>query len=736
MDGCGRTALHRAARKGNRARIEQLLQQGADVEARTRKQGQTPLHIAAAKGHAELLPLLITPATLEALDNQDHTPLDLAVECHQLEVAKVLVAAGASLGGDTLDTNVLCLALGYMIEAESSALAVLCWDAVKADPSSAQVLAEAAQWVDDCGDTPLINAAYLGCQELVTRLLEAGADRDAVGQHGVTALWWAAHKGHVHLVPLLATPANINLACTDPEHCNTPLLTAADLGKDAAVAALLAAGANADARDADGHSALTMAAGSGNLRSMTLLIKALVKKHGKQPPQQPQKKGQVSLLALVAEAAVAEAVQPDGAPWCSQLLEAVLNVLGPEVAAQVCVSVQQQIREEVDRQLQKQASKRPTNPDLYECVQENLEDGSYEPFSHLAEALLLGWVRAQEQLHAGQQPLLARLKHLVAKQGEHDQQQQHLQQLQQDGEEDDDGEDSDEGEEEEELTLHGKVHAKVTEITLFAAAGLEKKARKALAEFAALYLQHLEGGCTRDHTCAESAWCLQAPMNESGVRPFVVMLEMGMETAAELLLSRARNPEEWDGEIAPDIDPAERQQACSFHEPQVYTTFLDAWVRARRELQQLTQEVTDVVVAAVTAAQQQQGLQQVSSEATVTAAATAPEQQQVVLERLPLGVDTTAASATTAAQRQPESHQQLSLLEEGEAEVVVAAVTIAQPQQGKGMHQQQEVEGSEEQGMDKAAALGSLAAAVTTAVGALATACQGWCRELAAWARG
>lgn len=230
LDRHGRTALHRAARKGNRTRIEQLVQAGADLEARTCKQGWTPLHVAALNGQAGVIPLLITPATLDALNDEEGNPLELAEEFQHLEAAAVLVAAGASLGDTTYADNILWSALIILYKDKTSGkLAILLWDAVKGDPASGQVLTEAAQRVDGCGQTYLHKAAGKGYQELVTRLLDAGADRDAVDHQGPTPLWQAAEGGHAHLVPLLATPANINLTTMTwaGPHCTMPPSAAA-----------------------------------------------------------------------------------------------------------------------------------------------------------------------------------------------------------------------------------------------------------------------------------------------------------------------------------------------------------------------------------------------------------------------------------------------------------------------------------------------------------------------------
>jgi outer membrane biosynthesis protein TonB len=59
-------------------------------------------------------------------------------------------------------------------------------------------------------------------------------------------------------------------------------------------------------------------------------------------------------------------------------------------------------------------------------------------------------------------------------------------------------------------------------------------------------------------------------------------------------------------EYGPSPPARPTQLLQTFRAPGVYTTFLDAWVRARRQLQQLPEEVKEAVVAALTAAQQQE----------------------------------------------------------------------------------------------------------------------------------
>jgi ankyrin repeat protein len=57
---------------------------------------------------------------------------------------------------------------------------------------------------NDIGNTPLIDAAYEGSLEVVTALLEAGANPNIVGNDDGTALDWAASKGRTEIVKKLA----------------------------------------------------------------------------------------------------------------------------------------------------------------------------------------------------------------------------------------------------------------------------------------------------------------------------------------------------------------------------------------------------------------------------------------------------------------------------------------------------------------------------------------------------
>jgi hypothetical protein len=477
-------------------------------------------------------------------------------------------------------------------------LPLLLLNAMLASPGSAGLVREAVGWREEEGYTLLHRAAACGSQQLVARLLKAGADRDAADADGATPLWFAAAGGHAHLVPLLATPANINRPAGWDQR--RPLL--AGLSSDGLVAALLDAGALVDMQDSANNSPVYRAALSGRTKVFALLLAALRREcqQGHQPhdqqQQQQQQQGQARLVELVAAAIKPRAQDLQHAPRCTQLLGVVLDVLGPEVAGQVCLQVQQQLLEQPQE----------TDTQARNC---------------LVEALLLGWVEAEERLHAAWQPLVARLQRLVpgvlAEAGQqtpwgHGEQESRWSRW---------------WRQPQILWQQGGVPAQLVQLVqqsaAAATAGQEHEALRLLGVYVAAHLQQQQQlvagaglvGCSRS-TASEpsgSVQQLQVPPGQppggvSGtqstqakdVLPLRQLVHEALQQAARLHVhtySQAGNT------------PGKVRAAC-FYPPGVSTTFLAAWVGARRQLQQLPQEVARTVVAAVKAAQQPRHHQQ------------------------------------------------------------------------------------------------------------------------------
>ncbi len=94
----GMTGLHWAARKGNAAIAEVLLDAGAELEATTRIGAHTPLHVASAAGRASVVKgLLLAGANANAITTTGATPLHFAAASGSALAVAALVEHGAKV---------------------------------------------------------------------------------------------------------------------------------------------------------------------------------------------------------------------------------------------------------------------------------------------------------------------------------------------------------------------------------------------------------------------------------------------------------------------------------------------------------------------------------------------------------------------------------------------------------------------------------------------------------------
>lgn len=199
--------MHYAARAGNLAGVETLLERGVHPDCRTRfttpmHARQTPLHLAAAEGHAEVIQrLLEAGAEVEVRDAQQRSPLWLAARHRHAVVVTLLARRGAALDPrDTQQRTPLHAALLPAAESEKplflgrnqgSDRSVPGSDGSEAsvvfDPATALALLVAgADPNATCpkepgGFTPLHRCVTLGdpAYDVAKRLISAGANIDA-----------------------------------------------------------------------------------------------------------------------------------------------------------------------------------------------------------------------------------------------------------------------------------------------------------------------------------------------------------------------------------------------------------------------------------------------------------------------------------------------------------------------------------------------------------------------------
>ena len=242
--------LARAAEKGCADLMRTLIGEGAPVNAR-RREGDAALHHAVRSGNREIVQLLLDAgADIEQRDLAGVTALTAAIEAgRDANVAELLRRGAKPEAPGRSGASPLTVAAFFGREAVAAELLAL---------------KVAVDTEDNTGKDALTYACARGFTRIVRRLIDAGADPNRRHAHALTALTWAA--GHSNDVPesdglatvelLLARGADINAA---DDRGRTALMTAAELGREGIVRRLLAAGADERLRDSQGKSALDLA---------------------------------------------------------------------------------------------------------------------------------------------------------------------------------------------------------------------------------------------------------------------------------------------------------------------------------------------------------------------------------------------------------------------------------------------------------------------------------------------
>jgi ankyrin repeat protein len=157
---------------------------------------------------------------------------------------------------------------------------------------------------DEYGGTPLHNAANFGHDEVVTSLLEAGADPNKKDDDLRTPLHYAVLEGHEGIVKLLLEQgAEPN---TKDKHGGISLHPAASRGHGALTALLLEHGARADTLDEEGKGPLYIAAYNGHVPVVELLLEGgadidAADQEGRTPLWWAAHQGDSELLELLLE---------------------------------------------------------------------------------------------------------------------------------------------------------------------------------------------------------------------------------------------------------------------------------------------------------------------------------------------------------------------------------------------------------------------------------------------------
>jgi ankyrin repeat protein/beta-lactamase regulating signal transducer with metallopeptidase domain len=307
-DDQGMTPLHRTVTGSDAETLQLLLEHGADVDARN-PSGVTPLLAAVSAGaEAAVEVLLAAGADPNAADNTGRVPLEAAVAVGP-GGRRIRGALQASGGRHTIFSALRCGALEdarRLLEEDPSlagaedaeGLTPLCHAVRTGDNAAVRMLLEAGVSPDTReratpagtrdararsgglgggpaeapADTPLLMVAIrTGNQDVVEVLLEAGADARSCRSDGLAPLHMAARARRVGMVATLAA------AGADPNADGglgwRPLHEATARPDGAALqGALAAVGADVNARDAYGRSALRYAVEEERLQNAQALL--------------------------------------------------------------------------------------------------------------------------------------------------------------------------------------------------------------------------------------------------------------------------------------------------------------------------------------------------------------------------------------------------------------------------------------------------------------------------------
>jgi len=288
--------LHLAARNGNTGAVERLIEAGANVASVTDPSGSTALHLAALSGNGEVIRALVgAGADVNAREAEwQQTPLIFASSWNRLGAVVALLESGAdpNLAAESMDLEQMGRLDSEANRRQQDVLKAFTNDGAW-EPTSGQVqaavLASRGAYEPDAeiaerreqsqrfqrevrikakgGLTPLLHAARQGHVATIEVLLEHGANIDQVGGgDGTSPLLMASINGQFDAaMALLDLGADPNIAST--LNGAAPLFAVLnsewqprtrypqpqeregqEVGYLAVMEALLAAGADADAR--------------------------------------------------------------------------------------------------------------------------------------------------------------------------------------------------------------------------------------------------------------------------------------------------------------------------------------------------------------------------------------------------------------------------------------------------------------------------------------------------------
>ncbi|CAC5415480.1 ANKRD50 [Mytilus coruscus] len=290
--------------------------------------GRTALFVASARGHLNVVKELLQnhKADVSLCDNKKRTPLYSACEEGYIDIARILIEKGANiLAKDIHGCSSFLKACLYGHKKIAKILLEKSTDGReemrKRDNSGRTPIIAAAQ-NDQCniisflldeganvndadskGITPLYVASLRNCSETVSKLLDHDADMFKLDNDGCSALFVACRNGSFKAVEKLVTKDKAMISKCD-WHKRTPFYIACKEGHKDVVQILLKEGVDAVSCDEDEKSPLYVSSENGHLTVVEKLLEVNVDvnkcdRQGRSPLHVACKMGHIEIVRLL-----------------------------------------------------------------------------------------------------------------------------------------------------------------------------------------------------------------------------------------------------------------------------------------------------------------------------------------------------------------------------------------------------------------------------------------------------
>ncbi|KAM4687553.1 uncharacterized protein O3C94_006066 [Discoglossus pictus] len=274
----GSTCAHIAAAKGSVAVIKELLKfnKTGVTAARNKTNNSTPLHLAAAGGHAEVVKVLLeTGASASDEDGEGMTAIHLAAKNGHINVLDALKSSVSfRITSSKTGFTALHVAAHFgQVDFVREILTKIPATVHSEPPKSSPDLPHVKELGNESGYTPLHLASQSGHESLVRLLLnDPGVQADSpTSWQGSTPIHLAAQNGHTAVVGLLLSKSTSQLHVKDKKGRTCLHLSAAN-GHIEMMRALIGQGAEINVTDKNGWCPLHFAAKSGFLDTVRFLV--------------------------------------------------------------------------------------------------------------------------------------------------------------------------------------------------------------------------------------------------------------------------------------------------------------------------------------------------------------------------------------------------------------------------------------------------------------------------------